>query len=102
MADFFLRDGAYLLLLAVSAGHELTVHADRISIPDPTTPGKFLPVGEDDLDSLENQGLIASTGQGTDAGPVVTDKGRYWLERWMRAKCKVKGFRVTSVRVSKV
>lgn len=102
MADFYLRDGAYLLLLAVSMGHELTVHDNRIAIPDPTSPGKFLPVKESDLDELEAHGLIETTGSGTEAGPVVSDRGRYWLKRWIEARFKVKGFRVTEVTMAKV
>ena len=102
MPDFQLRDGAYLLLLAMSVGEQVTVHDDRVVIPDPTTSGRFLAVGESDLDDLEAHGLLTSIGPGTEEGPVVTDRGRYWLKRWVTARFKVKGFEVTAVRASRM
>lgn len=101
MTEFHLRDGAYLLLLAVSTGHRLTVHEDRVAIPSPTAEGEYLPVGEADLDDLEAAGLLATTGEGTEAGPVVTERGYYWLNRWLAARFKVREFRVAEVRLSR-
>lgn len=102
MADFSQRDGAYLVLLGVAAGHRLTVHDDKVVIADPVNAGQFLPVGEADLDNLEAAGLIATTGEGTDAGPVITEKGEYWLRRWVTAKFKVKRFAIHEVRMSRI
>lgn len=102
MPTFLLRDGCYLLLLALQAGHGLTVVDDRIVVPDPTKADSYLPVGESDLDELEAHGLIATTGEGTEAGPVVTERGRYWTERWLAAHFRVKGFRLTGVKLSGV
>jgi hypothetical protein len=88
-----LSDGDMLLLLATSLGNAPDVFAGELALPDPANPGAVVPVPTDALDRLEGTGLVEIT----EAGARVTDRGGYWLQRWMTRKFKVKGLLVTRV-----
>lgn len=48
----------------------------------PRLAGIGVPVNLDIVDALAERGWV----EHTETGPVVTDKGAYWLRRWMDAK----------------
>lgn len=74
-----LVDGDMLLLLALEVGNAIHVNGGEMRLPDPARPGESMPVPAGALDRLEGSGLVAIE----ESGAVPTDKGRYWLKKWM-------------------
>jgi hypothetical protein len=91
-----LKDGDLLLLLALSVGNPIDVIDGEMRLPDPAAPSSSVPVPPGALDRLEDAGMVAIE----EAGAVPTDRGKYWLDRWLTKKVGVrKGrFVVTGVR----
>ena len=93
MNPFDLSDGDMLLLLATSLGNAPDVYGGELALPDPANPGAVVPVQVEALDRLEGAGLVEIA----EAGARVTDRGDYWLQRWMRRKFKAKNVVLTRV-----
>lgn len=87
MNPFGLKDGDMLLALATLLGNPPDVHDGELALADPADPGRTVPVPDGALDRLEAAGLVEIV----EAGAVVTDQGRYWLDRWVRRKFKARG-----------
>lgn len=82
-----LKDGDMLLALATLLGNAPDVFDGDLALADPANPGATVPVPPGALDRLEAAGVVEIA----EAGAVVTDKGRYWLDRWVRRKFKARG-----------
>ena len=93
MNPYVLSDGDLLLLLATSLGNAPDVYGGELALPDPANPVAVVTVPTDALDRLETAGMVEIA----EAGAVVTDKGRWHLDKWMRKKFKVKHLVLTRV-----
>jgi hypothetical protein len=84
----FPRAAAMAVLLAVATGRALEVGEfrgeDVIAFPDPTDPAAAVLVDGADLDTLEGLGWLAIG----EKGAAVTDRGRYWLKKWLNLNRK--------------
>lgn len=87
MNPYGLSDGDLLLCLATSLGNPPDVYAGELALPDPANPGATVPVPPGALDRLEAAGFVVIE----EAGAVVTSRGDYWLDRWVRTKFKARG-----------
>jgi hypothetical protein len=80
MAPLDLPHGYYLLLLAIDLGDTLDVQDGQLALTCDGVDGpQVIPSLPEALDELEQRGWVEIT----EAGPVSTERGRYWLGRWM-------------------
>lgn len=81
----FPEDGTMLALLGHALGDTFAVGADgELILSFVGTNGNSVPAPVEALDELERRGWIAVRPDGT---TVETERGRYWLCRWLKA-CK--------------
>jgi hypothetical protein len=74
-------ESAMQTLLAISAaqsGHITTNHEHSLWLE---VGGRLCPVGEEDFDELNAAGLLDMSESDR---VTITDKGRYWLGRWLK------------------
>lgn len=74
-----LPDGDMLLLLALEVGSSIHVIEDEMRLPNPAIPGAWMAIPPGALDRLEEAGLVAIGS----IGVLLTERGRYWLGKWM-------------------
>jgi hypothetical protein len=84
-----IRDGDMLVLVALFAGEGMTVAGDAIMLTLDGQPEGAVPLEGDQLDRLEGRGWVVVE----ERGPALTDKGLYWLQRWMKEKAGLRGSR---------
>ena len=90
---FGLSDGDFLLALATSLGNAPDVFEGELALPDPAHPGQTVPVPVGSLDRLEAAGFVEIV----ESGAKVTERGEYWLRRWVAKKFKVRNVVLTRV-----
>jgi hypothetical protein len=79
-APLDLPHGYYLLLLAIDLGDQLDVQDGQLALTCDGVEGpQVIPSLPEALDALEIRGWVEIT----EGGPVSTERGRYWLSRWM-------------------
>jgi hypothetical protein len=94
MTPLDLPSSHYLLLLAIDLGDTLDVQDGQLTLTCEGVDGpQVIPSLPEALDALESQGWVEIT----EAGPVSTERGRYWLARWM-TKRRGKG-RITNLKL---
>lgn len=74
-------DSAMALLASIHIGNGVGVDRGELVIPDPTGAPVLLRHDPADLDALESRGWLVI---GDDAARA-TDRGVYWLRRWLLA-----------------
>jgi hypothetical protein len=80
MTPLDLPHGYHLLLLAIDLGDQLDVCDGQLALTCDGVDGpQVIPSLPEALDALEQLGWVEIT----EAGPVSTERGRYWLSRWM-------------------
>jgi hypothetical protein len=80
MAPLDLPPSHYLLLLAIDLGDQLDVYQGQLALTCDGVEGpQVIPSLPEALDALEGLGWVEIT----ETGPVSTERGRYWLARWM-------------------
>jgi hypothetical protein len=77
---------AMLLTFALSVGQAVEVDGAALVVTTATGPA---PVQGPWLDEAEAKGLV----EVTEAGAVVTARGRYWLDRFVTRKARAAGHR---------
>jgi hypothetical protein len=79
-APLDLPSSHYLLLLAIDLGDQLDVCDGQLALTCEGVEGpQVIPSLPEALDALESRGWVEIT----EAGPVSTERGRYWMSRWM-------------------
>jgi hypothetical protein len=79
-------DSAMALLVSIRTGNGCGVHDGHLAHPDPIHAGRVLLHDSDDLDELERRGWIAIDA----SGATVTERGAYWLRKWLATKPEVR------------
>lgn len=69
-------DGAMLVLMALDQGERIVASDGCLYV---TVEGQYVPMPSLELDDLEDRGWVEVGEQVT-----ATDRGRYWLKRWVR------------------
>lgn len=82
-------DATMLFLLSVYCGEPVGVSGDEIRVELDARIGGLtsVTVPDADLAELEDRGWLEIDEQ----GPKLTERGRYWLSRWAKAKTRRKG-----------